>query len=437
MRNWWILTLIFIACERPFVETTEPIIKVIEPDLSRVLTSQIITFRVQSIHFRPIEGVYLNGVAMDPSPSGTEYWEISLGLRIGMNTFFLTADDEDGVSRMDTVYAVYLPHGISLDAPTLPQPRGGHSTTRLRDGSIMISGGTTERGGIARGESFLLHQGSHEFDLLDAKLITSRTGHTASLLPDRRVLIAGGSRVDEPTSVSDLIETVELFDPTASEPIFTKIPVRGQPIRRMHHAAIIRESSGELILDLIGGFGDVRYGSTPQLGVRQDMRSFRILSQELIALNTEASAPLLFEPVSQLTVTRTKPNSYILLGIQFMNHMTINANMNIHYPRGSGLSFSPLTSLITPRTAHSTAPLFNSLYGIFGGTNELNEITSTIEIFHEPTERFFTLTPSQPMIPRYDHTAISTGLRSVLLIGGFSTNGTAITTSEFIRISFP
>jgi len=436
MRNWWVLTLVLVACERPFVETSEPLLQVIEPDLSQVLTTQIITLRVQSTHFRPVEGVTLNGVAMNPSPLGPGYWEISLGLRLGINPFFLTANDQDGVSRMDTTYAIYLPHSISSEAPSLPQPRGGHSVVRLRNGSLMVSGGTFERGGTAQGESFLLRRDSQQFTLMEQPMITPRTGHTAILLPDRRVLIAGGSRVDEPTRVSDLVETVELFDPTATVPAFTEIPVNGQPIRRMHHSAIIRESSGALILDLMGGFGDVRYGSDPQLGVRQDMRSFQIESQELVALNTEASAPLLFEPVSQHTVTPTKSDSYILLGSQFRNSMIVNANMNIRYPRASGLSFSPLVQFITPRTAHSTAALFAGLYGIFGGTNESNEIPLTIGIFHEPTERFFTLTPSRRMVARYDHTAISAGLRSVLIVGGFSANGTAITTSEYLRISF-
>ena len=436
MRKWWILTLILVSCERPFVETAEPLLQVIEPDLSQVLTSQIITLRVQATHFRPLEGVTLNGVTMDPSPLGPGYWETSLGLRIGMNTFFLTADDQDGVSRMDTAYAIYLPHSISIDAPSLPQPRGGHSMVRLRDGSLMVSGGTIERGGLAQDESFLLRRGSQQFILMDALMVTPRTGHTAILLPDQRVLIAGGSRVDETARVSDLIETVEIFDPTASVPSFTQIPVRGQPIRRMHHSAIIRESSGALILDLIGGFGDVRYGTNSQLGVRQDMRSFEIQSRELVARNTEASAPLLFEPVSQHTVTQTKSDSYILLGSQFRNSMIINANMNIRYPRASGLSFSPLIQFRTPRTAHSTAAFFGGLYGVFGGTNESNEIPLTIGIFHEPTEQFFTLTPSRRMVARYDHSAISAGLRSVLLVGGFSEDGNAITTSEYIRISF-
>ena len=43
--------------------------------------------------------------------------------------------------------------------------------------------------------------------------------------------------------------------------------------------------------------------------------------------------------------------------------------------------------------------------------------------------------PSQAMVPRYHHTAISVGIRSVILIGGFNQNGTAITASEYFIVS--
>ncbi len=407
----------------------------VEPDLTEVQTSRVITLRVESIHFRAVQGVYLNGVPMDPAPPGPAYWQASINLRLGLNTFFLEATDQEGVSRRDTAYAAYLPHRIFQDAPVLPDGRGGHSLVRLRNGTLMVTGGTRRRGGPAQGESFLLGRGSDTFSQMQERLRTPRTGHTASVLPDGQILIVGGSRIDSPSRVSDLIETVELYTPAGLEPAFNELPVQGQPIRRTNHVAIVREVNGEWLLDLIGGYGDVRYGSSPSFGVRRDLRTFRVELDGLTALNTITSAPFIDQPIADHTVTEASPGSYFILGSQFDNGTAVNGNMRIEYPRGAELTLSPLPGLLTPRTAHATAPVLSGLFAVVGGRLESSEITTEIELLHEQTDQFFSMEPSQAMASRYHHTAISVGLRSVILVGGFNRDGTAITTSEYFTVS--
>ncbi len=436
MRNWFWLALVFMGCERPFVEATKPSLQVVAPDLTKVQTSAVINIRVESAHFRALERVYLNGAPMEPAPPGPSYWQISVGLRLGLNRLFLDATDREGVSRKDTAYAVYLPHRISLNAPALPEGRGGHALVRLRDGSLMVTGGSRRQGDIARGESFLLTSNSGLFGQMKEGLRTPRTGHTASLLPDGRVLIVGGGRIDPPASITDLIESVEIYDPAAPERTFNELPVRGQPIRRMQHTAIVHQSNGEVLLDLVGGYGDTRYGSAPFLGVRRDLRTFRVDSDALVALNSAASAPFIFEPVAGHTATRASPDSYFILGSQFVNGTPMNGNLRIHYPRGFGMNFYMLPELLLPRTDHATAPLLSGMFAIFGGRLASSSMMATdMEIFHEATAQFFTLHPSQTMIARHNHTAISAGLRSALLVGGFNANGTAVAASEYVVVS--
>lgn len=435
MRNWWLIGLLFLGCERPFIETSEPELVVVEPDLTEVQTSRVITLRVRSIHFRPVQGVLLNGVSMDPAPPGPTYWQASINLRLGLNTFFLEATDQEGVSRRDTAYAAYLPHLISQSAPALPDGRGGHSLVRLRNGNLMVTGGTRRRGSPAQGESFLLNRVSGTFSQMQDRLRTPRTGHTATVLPDGQILIVGGSRIDSPSQVSDLIETVELYTPAGREPAFNEIPVQGQPIRRTNHVAIVRETNDEWLLDLIGGYGDVRYGSNPSFGVRRDLRTFRVELDGLTALNTITSAPFIDHPISGHTVTEAAYASYFILGSQFDNGTAVNGNMRIEYPHGSGRTLSRLPGLLTPRTAHATAPVLSGLFAVFGGRLESSEITTDIELLHEQTDQFFSMKPSQAMVSRYHHTAISVGIRSVILIGGFNQNGTAITASEYFIVS--
>lgn len=436
MRICWILVIVLISCERPFVETTEPELLVVEPDLSVVQTSAVIVLRVQSAHFRALRDVSVNGVPMDPASSGPNDWQTSVGLSIGLNTFYLVATDLEGVSRRDTAYAVYLPHRISLNAPALPEGRGGHSLVRLRDGSLMVTGGARQRQNLAQGESFLLSSNSGVFSQIPERLRSPRTGHTASVLPDGRVLIVGGSRIDSPTNVNDLIETVEIFDPSAADRSFTELPVRGQPIRRIDHTTIVRQADGEWLIDLVGGIGDTRYGSNPFFGIRRDLRTFRVDSDGLTALNTVASAPFIQEPVSNHTATQTPSGSYVILGSRFANGLIVNGNMRIHYSKGSELYLSSLPGLLTPRTAHATASVLNGVFAVFGGQLESSDPITTMEIFHEQTSTFFTMAPSQSMLSRSDHTAISDGLRSALLVGGFDRNGTALKRSEYFVVSF-
>ncbi len=435
MRKYWIIALLLIGCERPFIEISQPEIRVIAPDLSIAQTSRVITIQVQSSHFRSLEEVSLNGVPMTVTPSGPEYWLISVGLRLGLNTFYLDATDLEGVTNRDTIHAVYLPHRVSVNAPSLPEGRGGHSIVRLHNGSLMVTGGALQQGGPSQKESFLLTPNSGAFTKMQAHLQEPRTGHTANRLPDNRILIVGGSQVESPANVSDLVESVEIIDPTANTPEFITLPVRGQPIRRMYHTSILRESSGELILDLIGGIGDIRYGTNPLLGTRQDMRSFRIEANQLVALNSRASAPLIFEPVSRHTVTQTQSDSYVLLGSQFWNQVNVNVNMKITYSQLSEIRYARLPQLTIPRTAHSSASILRGFVAVFGGQDRESEVVSSIDLFHESTNTFFTLKPSTAMVPRHGHSVISTGLQSVLLVGGFAPNGTAHTTSEYLRIS--
>ncbi len=434
MRIWWLLGFVFLACERPFVETTEPNLQVTEPDLTEVQISSVITLRVRSTHFRALEGVYLNGIAMERVQPDPAQWEISVTLRVGLNIFYLDAIDLEGVTRRDTAYAVHLPHQVSRNVSSLPEGRGGHSIVRLRDGSYMVSGGARQRGGLAQRESFLLSSNSGLFSQMQEQMLVARSGHTANILPDHSVLIVGGSRVDSPTSINELIETVELFDPDATERGFREIPVRGQPIRRVNHTSVVYQMNREVFLDLIGGYGDTRYGANPFFGIRQDLRTFKIEPNELVALNTAASAPFIFEAIAGHTVTRADPDTYFILGSQFVNGNVLNGNMRIHYPRGDGKDLSQLPGFMIPRTAHSTAPILNGLFIVVGGRIKSSQTTTYMEIFHEPTHRFFSMVSPQPTIARSDHTAISTGLRTVLLVGGFSPEGTAIASSEYLTI---
>ncbi len=428
--------LICATCERPFVEVNEPSIQVVSPDLSEVQLDQVIDLRVQAKSFRPVGNVFVNGAPMQPSQQETDYWGLAISLRPGLNTLILDATDVENVTRTDTAFAVYLSYRITHNAPHLPEARGGHAVAQLPDGRLMVTGGAARAGGLGTGDVFVFDRNSGSFTRANSRLVTPRTGHTATVFSGNRILVAGGSRIDRPSSVSDLVESVELFEPDDIGGTFRELHVEGQPIRRTEHTAVLRNTGHELLLDLLGGQGDTRYGSSPFLGVRQDLRRFRLEGDTLVALNNLVTAAYANEPLFGHTETRIQVGPYFVLGNRFVNGRAIHASLRVDYPSETQIRFSDAPAFIAPRTRHAAAPVLNNLLLIFGGhQNSPSEIVIGMEVLSDAADRFFTLPGTYVARGRYSHAAVTMSNREVLIIGGFSHDGTAHAASEFFVVA--
>jgi len=85
-----------------------------------------------------------------------------------------------------------------------------HTATLLPDGRVLIVGGDGPSGPIASAE--LYDPGTGKFTAT-APLTTARVGHTATLLSDGRVLVAGGADALDDSIAANILTSAELYDP--------------------------------------------------------------------------------------------------------------------------------------------------------------------------------------------------------------------------------
>ncbi len=132
-----------------------------------------------------------------------------------------------GSGRSVLIYMANLDRYLEMTSP--PLPRNSHTAVRLWDGRVLVAGGLHAE----REETTAL--GSLEIFDPDANawipagvMKERRVNHTASLLPDGRVLIVGGVYPGQ-----GMLSSTEIFDPVAWK--VTPGPDTGQ-VREAHHA---------------------------------------------------------------------------------------------------------------------------------------------------------------------------------------------------------
>lgn len=453
-----ILILLFVlsACERPFVDEAPPRIEVTGADFSRVFTEPRAAVRISASSFRNVQRVEINGApATYDADAGR--WEDTLHFTPGLNTFRVAAFDETDLAGMDTLYAVYLPFRFSQSAPRFQREdlrRGGHAATRLLDERVLLTGGAAEAGGTAEADAFLTALGSTSIGRFGG-MNTPRTGHTATLLPDGRVLILGGSFVDDPASVDQLVETAELFDPRTMS--FQTIPAEGPPVRRTLHTASVRTTSEGYRIDLFGGRGLIRTTPEERLGTRSDRRTFLFRDDTLFAespaLGFPAGLPLAGHTQSPLSPLEPgEPGSYLLAGRYFPDEPQDPTTYFIDLALLQETGFFdavPAPPFQIPRMRHAAAPAGPAAPGLlffFGGRQASPAQTlNTAEVFVTRAGQFFRFPSVDPAFSpqkRYGHTATFMEERRIqgqtqvriLIAGGFSPEGAALSQSEYLLV---
>jgi hypothetical protein len=305
-------------------------------------------------------------------------------LNSGPNSGKVLITGGNGASGTLASAELYDPSTATFSAAgTMTTPRSSHTATLLQDGTVLLAGG-----GTATAEIYDPLAGT--FTTTTGTMSVARFGQTATLLQDGTVLIAGGS--------GDT--TAEIFSPTAKTFTVTQMNATQTNMtaaRRYHTATLL--STGQVLL---AGGEDSSSASIPTLA------------------SAEIYDPLFgtFTSTGSLTTAR-ELHTATLLGTSVYaiggrsgssaGYTFLNSAESF-----SGGTFSVVSATLnTARTTHTATLLQNGLLisGGFGGGGAL----SSAELFN-PAPSFNTT--GSLATGRYFHTATLLNDGTVLVIGG-------------------
>ncbi|MGQ0824223.1 MAG: Kelch repeat-containing protein [Actinomycetota bacterium] len=152
--------------------------------------------------------------------------------------------------------------GVTAPTAVLPLVIGGHSVTSLTDGRVLLAGGveTKAEGTLITSvpsDRTVVYEPATDSWHAGPNLTVARDDHTASLLADGRVLIAGGETDTTIVHRTDGTNTFRLRDALASAEIVdvdagTTEAVAPMRVGRRHHAAVVLDDGRVLVA---GGTG--------------------------------------------------------------------------------------------------------------------------------------------------------------------------------------
>jgi len=332
----------------------------------------------------------------------------------------LIAGGEDAGSNAFNTAELYDPAtGMFSAAGSMTVPRAAHTATLLGNGKVLITGGSS--GGItglgALSSAELYDPSTNTFTATTGNMTAARVEHSATLLQNGKVLIAGGDVIfwNEVANTSIMtLASAEIFDPATGT--FTKTGSNMTTPRESHTATLL--NSGKVLI--AGGSDNTLGNPTPaatlyatsetfdpstgtftaagMMTTQRDYFTANLLSSGKVLAaggesnaNTEASADL-FDPTSgNFTATGNMTEARFYQDASTLNDGTVlvtggsdnsiraKATAEVYTPAAG--TFAITGAMLSPRVWHSSTVLPNGKVLIVGGADINSNPLATAELY--------------------------------------------------------
>ena len=302
---------------------------------------------------------------------------------------------EDGAV---TLTEIYDPVNDSWKkSSALLTSRWGHTATLLDDGRVLVAGGKNNSSPAVESEIF---DPDTETWVSAGQMIYERTDHTASLLSDGRVLIAGGFTY-VPISYSEIydvengwVKTENLMGP-----------------RHMHSAVPLND--GQVLV--IGGKAGLFTNLTRVELYDSDSGSWSIKGKMPVALWGHTAIPLDCENVLIVGGKRNDGSSF---------------NLAYLFNTSTG-GYQTTGKMNVPRFAHSATKISGGSVVVTGGYINPSFQSDSVEILKSNKVGSYEWVPAKPIpVPLERHSAIYIGGGRLFITGGW--NGSSAASDTWI-----
>jgi N-acetylneuraminic acid mutarotase len=272
--------------------------------------------------------------------------------------------------------------------------RYGHSATLLPDGKVLVAGGMNDNGYLIFLETAEIYDPAANTWSTITPMVAARALHSATLLPNGKVLVTGGY------NGSDSLSSTELYDPVKN----SWSTVTPMTAARAWHSATLLPNGKVLVA---GGYGSGYLNGAELYNPATDSWS---LTGSMATARRLHSATLI--PGGKVLIAGGANIGGFLSGAEL-------------YDQATGI-WSPAGSMTAARQSHSATFLPNGFVLITGGMNGSGPLSGA-ELYIPVTNSWSLTTPLA--IARYYHSATLLTGGKVLVTGGSDAGG-ALSKSE-------